>query len=197
MELRSLDELEGTLLPVAVPIHASSASTSAVPLARFRYDDASMQRDDDDHHDRMSSMAADIQDAPLIPQCDDPRSRERQIAQALAKANQIGVVKAEIDREALERASRDMHAKNHYNKLLLEEANKIAQRKTWQDDANYDFLNVKSRPESWTKNEGSEQQPPQQEVNGAGGYEVSEYEVKEYKGDDDYHISEYKSVYDP
>jgi hypothetical protein len=198
--LRNFDELEGTLLPVAVPVHGSrvsgSAAVTAVPLGQFRrYDD-----DPRSHvnHDDVISDAVEIQEAPLIPQCHDPRIRAEQVSQALARANQIGAMKEDVHRDVIDRATRDMHAKTHYNKLLVEEANYIAQQRDAEGIANYDFLTTRaSAPPAKDDGDSLQQQQASQPSAGKGGYQVPEYDVKEYTGDGDYEVSEYKSVYDP
>lgn len=182
---RSQDELEGTLL-LAREVDEDDNAPSAAPTAHYQYEDATVD----------IYEAPDLPTAPLVPKFDNLEDRERAEAQKLALGKLHGLQQAELAREQLERANIQTFTTNYHASAKVAEANRLAIQRN--------IKGVEIEKDTWFGHEkpvkSEDNKTPQEEPAFAssedGGYKVTEYQMDEYKPNDEYQFSEYKSVYD-
>lgn len=221
---RDVDELEGTLLPVAqaVPLnmettpvtthqqqrpHEATAIpvTSAAPISYFAYDD-----DDDDNvngpNNNQNSRTQDqIQDAlviPLVgtfPSCNNEEAQQRQ---QFALAERTGRIDNDLQKQDIQKVNRKAYAMNYFTKKQMEEANRRASRLSRQEQRQGGWKGPKSElanlqsvaAATAAKSDNKDTQSKQAGTFGKE-YDVKEYDVKDYDTNN-YEISEYKSIYE-
>lgn len=188
---RDIDELEGSLLPpTAVPVDDSKEfAAAAVPVTAFVYGDNEYINDED-----MLTAEADLPTAPFLPEYQSVSTRQQREQSAIAKGKRRGVIEAELESEAVGKASRETYAKDWHARQLVEAANAEARRRNREGVQVVEDKYTVNRKDSTPS---TEEQEPAFPTTYQGGYEVQEYDVSEYKSADDYEVSVYKSVYDP
>lgn len=210
---RDLDELEGTLLPVAQavplgdagapllvqPATASATSdvpvTSATPASYFSYDSLPNDNDDD----------ARVVDAPVIPIAGSTVPPSTAIEEAeqraqLARGERYGRIDNDQQAQDIQKVNRQVHSMDYFNKKKLQEANRRAARLSQLEKSGPAPTNELDhvRPSSSLREKsavGSSTTTSAPQSTLGRDYETSEYDVKEYSTSD-YQISEYKSVYE-
>lgn len=193
VEPRDADELEGSLLPpTAVPVDDECkgiAAAAAVPVTTFAYAEIDNAQDD------TLTAEVDLPTAPFlpVPEYQSLETREQIERAALAHAQRRGVIQAEMEKEAIQRASGTTYAKQWHAKQQVEVANYEARRRNVEGiQVEDDKYNVKHKDALPNEKPAKSAFP----VTYKGGYKVNEYDVTEYKDSDSYDVSEYKSVYD-
>ena len=199
-EARDLDELEGSLLPVAHAVPASEPGglllddasavpvTAATPVSYYAYDDVPAEE--------MMSATEQIREAPAVPLADGIEPEEEHL-RLIARGARTGLVDNDAQKEDIRKANRQVHAINYFTDRQVEEANRRARwlsreenQQGWRGPKSELHMAPKASPSSDRGNE------PKQKTGTFGKeYDVGQYDTKEYDTSD-YQISEYKSVYD-
>jgi hypothetical protein len=182
---RDSDELEGALLlPTAIAVDDSTeVAVAAVSVTAFVYQD----------YEQDTQMAeADLPTAPFLPQYQSMSMRQQREQSCIAKGTRRGGIEADSEKEAIVKASREAYAKDWHAKRQVEAANAEAQRRNKEG--------VQVVKDKYTTVDAAipftNEEEPAFPTSYQEGYRVQEYDVSEYKGADDYAVSEYKSVYD-
>ena len=218
--LRDTDELEGALLlPVATrvdgPTHQAddainpniAVAAGATPTTYFDYDTAVLQED----HDRQQAITI-----PLTSSQVPPGHKERY---ALCKGQQMAVIAAEEEREAIRNANRKVYSKDYHAQQAAKAANSHAkirdreERRAVRDpytSSGHELQLLEHEPSvartvepptsaEFTTSDAvfEQQQRPGCHESGyqVGGYQIGEYQIGSYETKD-YKVAEYKSVYD-
>jgi hypothetical protein len=184
---RDEDELEGSLLPVATQIADEPNSTNpAVPVAHFHYDTAiAVER-----HQQQENIAYTIPQNEKAAVADDSRSR-------IKFAQSKGLIASEEENEAVRNMNRQVFSKDYFSKQALLAANQNAKARNAQglqiteNPKSVDNERAASREKS-----NNQEAPKKQEDNHVVGYDVREYNVGTDYQMSDYDVQEYKSVYD-
>ena len=178
--LREEEELTGALLPVATQIGEEAAPLAAVPVSQFDYAEA-IANEEGLHQEQI---------AYSIPQksgglADDSRENVK-------RAERAGLIAAEQEREAVQRANQKVYAKDYYARRAMEEANRIARQRDREG------LDVNLQEEVDIKLPSNKDTEPKEKRSGykVGGYEMQEYQFGTDYETNEYETSEYKSVYD-
>ena len=189
---RDQDELEGTLLlPTATEI---TCAPGAVPTADlFEYATTPIA-----YNYYPADDIAIIPVAPSIPKYDNLSSRERTTQQQTAIGKRRGLQQAELEKEKTMTGQINASSNNYFADKKIEEANRLAKQRN--------IKGVEIETDTWFGHEQQQQQQQQQQdeksttatttVSMGGSYKVAEYNMSEYVPDDNYEVSEYKSVYD-
>ena len=187
---RSLDEIEGSLLPIARQIQGVTqvmdidghGAMEAVPVQTFDYDTA------------IAAEAAAEQEPlvahPLPTSGHNPDSIADDSRNAVKHAERTGVQRAEEELEAIRRANRKVHAHNYFEQQEFAAANQKARQR------NQEGLQLETPPTnaSLTSSTTSQHDETKQQHHDPG-YHVQEYKIGEYQTSS-YDVKEYKSVYD-
>ena len=105
---------------------------------------------------------------------------------------------AELEKEKTMTGQINASSNNYFADKKIEEANRLAKQRN--------IKGVEIETDTWFGHEQQQQQQQQQQdeksttatttVSMGGSYKVAEYNMSEYVPDDNYEVSEYKSVYD-
>ena len=189
---RSMDEIEGSLLPVARQIQGitqvldidGQGAMAATPIETFDYDAA-------------IAAEAQAEREPLvahpIPSSNshNPDSIADDSRTAVKHAERSGRQRAEEELEAIRNANRKVHAHNYFEQQEFRAANEKAQQR------NAEGLQLPSPPASATASLTSSTTSSQkaEPKHHDPGYQVQEYQIGKYETSS-YDVQEYKSVYD-
>lgn len=202
---RDIDELEGTLLPVATQVveccnntnNNISLAEAAVPVTEiFDYDVAIAEEE------RLKEQEENEIEAITIPDngtqhnyagvSDDSRT-------AVGNAERVGRFKSEEELDAIRKAKQRIFPHNYHEENSIKKANETAMRRDREglqikDDHLDSGVSSLSKTNDKSDKEIMRNQQQKQKPR-ASGYQVKEYDVDSYdtKG---YDVTEYKSVYD-
>jgi len=140
--------------------------------------------------------------APLIPNAGIDDELERHVIESvtLAEGRRRGIIESEIEKDSIKRENRQSYAKEYYERASIKVARKVAlqrDREGLQIKQDKYTLYRKEAPQhkdSTTRKDSDESSYFPKEYK--GGYEVKEYDTKEYAFESDYETKEYKSLYD-
>ncbi|KAG7336972.1 hypothetical protein IV203_016366 [Nitzschia inconspicua] len=225
MTERPMDEVEGSLLPLATEVIAisdtSATSTwhnnaiAAVPVQVFDYDEALAKEQYQDQEefqrpllpDRYSTENVDIAFAvpltgsQLTHHLPNPDSIADDSSTAVNYAQYTGKVRSEEEKQAIRDANRKVHAQNYWQDQSIQAANTFAKqrdREGLQVSNDHLSYNVSTFP-SWKRSMNSRETADSKETEEhpkKKGYEVQEYKIAEDYDTSTYEVEEYKSVYD-
>jgi hypothetical protein len=94
-------------------------AAAAVPVTAFVYKDQ-------DYKQHMLMVEADLPVAPFLPQYQSTGTRQQRDQFSFAKGRRRGVIEANSEREAIDKASREKYANSWHAKREVEAANAVA-----------------------------------------------------------------------
>mmetsp|Transcript_18037 Transcript_18037/g.20845 ORF Transcript_18037/g.20845 Transcript_18037/m.20845 type:complete len:211 (+) Transcript_18037:90-722(+) len=201
---RDIDEVEGTLLPVATQVVECCNNTNnntsmaeaeaAVPVTEtFNYDvtiaeeERLKEQEQEEHVIEAITIPDNGTQHNYAGVSDDSRN-------AVGNAERVGRFKSEEELDAIRIAKQRIFPQNYHEENSIKKANETAMRRDREglqviDDHLDSRVSSSSKTNEIMRNQQQEQKPR------ASGYQVKEYDVVSYdtKG---YDVTEYKSVYD-
>lgn len=198
MAVREMDELEGSLLPVATEVVERGPGNTVIPTMTrvFEYDAA----------DQVQREGDDLEEAIVVPDngsqlnyagvSDDSKT-------TVGKAGQTGKIRSEEELEIIRKNRRKIYAQNYHQVNSFKAANARAKERDREglqvkdDRLRSDFTEEKL-PETLREKlqlDGTADGKSNKEQPAEPGYQVSDYDCGNYETND-YDVTEYKSVYD-
>lgn len=204
---RDMDELEGTLLPMATQVIECdrrnmnsniSMASAAIPVTEFfDYDTAIAQ----EKQQQQEQEQEEIEATPIPDNANQLNfagvSDDSKIT--VGKAEQTGKIRSEEELDYIRKANRKIHPRNYHEENSVKTANEIAKQRDRQglqvqNDHIRTAFTETALPESLKREEQKEEQQKKPKKTG-GGYQVKEYDCGLYETNN-YEVKEYKSVYD-
>jgi len=201
---RDMDELEGTLLPMATQVLADSSSNSnnrntnanafvatVIPSIEQMFDyDLALAADEQQFEDIQAIAVPDnANQLNYAGVSDDSKT-------AVGKAQQSGAIRCEEELESIRNANRKIFAHNYHEKNSVKTANERAKQRVsegfqMREDvfSSYSAAASNTNAKERTEETKTEQQPRQK------GYQIKDYDCGVYETSH-YEVTEYKSVYD-
>ena len=188
---RDIEELEGTLLPVATAVvnpndpNAVASTATVIPSVEAVFDYGTALR-----NEQQEEVAVVIPDNAnqlnYAGVSDDSKS-------TVGRAEQTGRIRSEEEKEAIRKANRKVFAQNYHEQNAFKSANEYAKQR---DREGIQISNELSEKEMAAVKAPPKQQQQQQEKPPASkGYQIKDYDCGTYEISD-YEVTEYKSVYD-
>jgi hypothetical protein len=198
---RDMDELEGTLLPVATQVvecdsnnKESMMAEASIPATEFFDYDAAIAKEEQQEQEQQEIEAIPIPDNGGMKHnysgvSDDSRT-------AISSAERNGIQRSEEELEAIRRNKQRIFPHNYHEHNTMKAANEYALHRDREglqvkdDHIDSDFiLPKKTEEEEEIQNQKQNQKPK------VSGYQVREYDTGSYDTKS-YDVNEYKSVYD-
>jgi hypothetical protein len=192
---RDVDELEGTLLPVATQVvecnsnnHKSSMMAEAsIPVTEFFDYDAAIAKEEQEQEQQ--------QEIEAIPIPDNGGTTKHNYAErtAISSAERTGIQRSEEELEAIRRNKQRIFPHNYHEQNTIKTANEYALRRDREGlEVKDDHLESAF---TLPKKETNEEEEKQKQKPKTSGYQVRDYDVGSYDTKS-YDVNEYKSVYD-
>lgn len=202
--VRDMDELEGTLLPVATEVLECGPGNELIPVTTqvFDYDMgiASVQQ----QQQQQQAEEQVLKEAIPIPNnanglnyagvSDDSKT-------TVGKAKQTGIIRSEEELECIRKNKSKIIPRNYHEENAFKSANNRAKHRDREGlEVKNDHLGSafteKQLPEKLQSNKKDEEESDKKPENPADkGYQVKEYDCTTYDTSD-YKVTEYKSIYD-
>jgi hypothetical protein len=206
-QLRDVDELEGTLLPIAQQVLFDNdddntimmTAPTAAPVQVFHYDSNEesqqqhqLQQEEDTGTTRIAYPIPTRRGDGGRPHNTDSISDDSKLA--VKHAEHTGLIRSEEELDAIRRARTKVYSENYYERQAIQLANQNAQRR---DKEGLQVM-VQSKSTSKAANSVADGGPNTSGECGMDvGHDVQEYQIGETSYETtDYHIAEYKSIYD-
>lgn len=195
--VRDMEELEGTLLPVATAVSERGPGNGAIPAITqaFDYDEAISNEQQQQLAEEEFNEAFPIPDNAnqrnFAGVSDDSKT-------AVGKADLIGKIRCEEELEIIRNNRRKIHSRNYFEANAYKSANERAKQRDREGlEVKDDRIGL-----SFAKNTlpekvetSTEKYANNSETASKSGYHVKEYECMTYDTNE-YSVSEYKSIYD-
>jgi hypothetical protein len=193
---RSIDEVEGTLLPVARQIQGVNdhGAIDAVPVQTFEYDTALAEEERELREQALQEpLIAHYIPMGISTTAHNPDSIADDSRNAVKHAERTGIQRSEEEKDAIRKANRKVHAHNYFEQQEFEAANQRARRR------NREGLQVSPHPSlssslSFTTSSNTDKSETQRHRE--PGYQVHEYNIADNYETCSYDVKEYKSVYE-
>ena len=198
---RDVDELEGTLLPVATQVVECNSNTNkssmmaeaSIPVTEFfDYDIAIAEEEQQEQQQQQEIEAIPIPDNGgnkynYAGVSDDSRT-------AISSAERTGKQRSEEELESIRRNKQRIFPHNYHEHNTMKAANEYALHRDREGlEVKDDHLD--SGAFTLPKKEEEEKQKQKDQKPKASGYQVRDYDVGSYNTKS-YDVNEYKSVYD-
>lgn len=198
MAVREMDELEGSLLPVATEVVECGPGNTVIPTTTqvFEYDAAEQEQWGEGELREAIVVPGNGNQLNYAGVSDDSKT-------TVGKAGQTGKIRSEEELETIRKNRQRIYAQNYHEENAFKAANARAKERDREglqvkdDRLRSDFTEEKL-PETLRKKlqlDGTSDGKSNKEQAAKLGYQVSEYDCGNYETGD-YEVTEYKSVYD-
>ncbi|KAL3903276.1 MAG: hypothetical protein SGILL_010505 [Bacillariaceae sp.] len=204
---RPIDEVEGSLLPVATQLNDDNSGGDDVHVQVFDYDaEVVVEQADQQQEEHRRSAELQLQEErPLIAHhipsgnennLHNPDSIADDSRNTVKYAERTGIQHAEEEKDAICKANRKVFAHNYFEEQQFQVANARAKRR---DGEGLQVVSPVETPSATETRAGEKKQDSisntQNDGNGSG-YRVQEYNIADTYETGRYDVKEYKSVYD-
>lgn len=198
MAVREMDELEGSLLPVATEVVECGPGNTVIPTTTqvFEYDAAEQEQWGEGELREAIVVPGNGNQLNYAGVSDDSKT-------TVGKAGQTGKIRSEEELETIRKNRQRIYAQNYHEENAFKAANARAKERDREglqvkdDRLRSDFTEEKL-PETLRKKlqlDGTSDGKSNKDQATKLGYQVSEYDCGNYETGD-YEVTEYKSVYD-
>ena len=193
MNARDMEELEGTLLPVATEVVHQNDSSNATAIstatvipsveAVFNYDSA-LRNEQQVREEEALVVPDNANQLNYAGVSDDSKS-------TVGRAQQSGKIHSEEEIDSIKKANQKISVQNYHEKKSFKNANERAKQRDREGlEIHNDHIE-----EQMEKSESNETPKQHQQQPKSKGYQVKDYDCGSYETST-YEVTEYKSVYD-